>query len=272
MLRLVPTPIGNLGDVTFRSLEALREAECILCEDTRVTKRLLSLLSERYSIDFGPTEFISFHEHNQDAFLQKITPEFFDRNVAYVSDAGMPGISDPGAKLVRYAQEHAIAYEVLPGPSAAVTAFVASGFECVRFAFYGFLPHKGAERERELKKALTEEKCVVLYESPHRLLKLLEELAAMAPDRTVFLAKELTKRYEQFFKDSAANLYEQFRDKPIKGEWVAVIDKSEEEATALTLTIDEILRLPLPKKELAKMLAKVSEKSVKEWYAILTKD
>ncbi len=272
MLRLVPTPIGNLGDVTFRSLEALREAECILCEDTRVTKRLLSLCSERYSIDFGPKEFISFHEHNQDAFLQKITPEFFDRNVVYVSDAGMPGISDPGAKLVRYAQEHAIAYEVLPGPNAAVTAFVASGFECVRFAFYGFLPHKGAERERELKKALTEEKCVVLYESPHRLLKLLQEIATLDPQRRLFLAKELTKMHEQFYKDSAKNLFETLQNGSIKGEWVVVIEGAKNETQTLTLSIDEILRLPLPKKELAKLLAKVSEKSVKEWYAILTKD
>ncbi len=272
MLRLVPTPLGNLEDITLRALEALRSADVILCEDTRVTKQLLSLLSERHHIDFGHKTFIAVHEHNQKAFLHKITPEFFAQEVVYVSDAGMPGISDPGAELVRYAQEHGIAYEVLPGPSAAVTAFVASGFECVRFAFYGFLPHKGAQRQRELKKALAEDKCVVLYESPHRLLKLLEELSDLAPKRTLFLAKELTKRYEEFFKDSAANLYERFRNVTIKGEWVVVIDKNEAQASTLTLSVDDILRLPLPKKELAKMLAQVSDKSVKEWYAILTKD
>ena len=272
MLRLVPTPLGNLEDITLRALEALRSADVILCEDTRVTKQLLFLLSQRHHIDFGHKTFHAVHEHNQKAFLQKISPEFFAQEVVYVSDAGMPGISDPGAMLVRYAQEHDIAYEVLPGPSAAITAFVASGFGCVRFAFYGFLPHKGAERFELLQKLLKEDKCVVLYESPHRLLKLLEELAAMVPERTVFLAKELTKRYEQFFKDSAANLYEQFRHTPIKGEWVVVIDKGEENLSTLTLSIEDILQLPLPKKELAKMLAKVSDKSAKEWYAILTKD
>jgi len=184
----------------------------------------------------------------------------------------MPGISDPGAMLVRYAQAHAIPYEVLPGPSAAITAFVASGFACGRFAFYGFLPHKGAERTKQLQQALLEDKCVILYESPHRLHKLLQELAEYAPDRLIFLAKELTKKHETFLYDRAAVLYERLHDIPIKGEWVVVLDKNDTERAALTLTIDDILKLPLPKKELAKMLAQVSRKSVKEWYAILTKD
>ncbi|BCD60861.1 MULTISPECIES: 16S rRNA (cytidine(1402)-2'-O)-methyltransferase [unclassified Nitratiruptor] len=268
MLTLVPTPIGNIEDITFRALRALKQAHIILCEDTRVTKKLLTLLSDRFGETFQ-AKLLSFHEHNQDAFLQKIDPAFFDQNIVYVSDAGMPGISDPGTSLVRYAQAQGIQYEVLPGSSAFVTAYVASGFEEKEFCFFAFLPHKGKAREEKLRDVLQSSKNAILYESPHRLVKLLEQIASIDPDRELFLAKELTKKYETFFKGSAKELSEKLSCESIKGEWVVVIQGSQQKSSALSLEINDIMALPLPKKEKAKLLSKISDKSIKEWYSIL---
>ena len=272
MLILVPTPIGNLGDITFRALEALKECQVVLCEDTRVAKKLLLLLSDRYSIDFGQKRFIAVHEHNQKAFLDKINPSFFDRVVVYMSDAGMPGISDPGAMLVRYAQEKGIEYEVLPGPSAAITAYAASGFLETQFCFYGFLPSKEQARAQALQEILARPSPTILYEAPHRLLKSLETIVRLDPKRTLFLAKELTKVHQKFYKGQAKELLEQLRDEPIKGEWVVVVAKGQTSKTSVELGIEELMSLPLPKKELAKLLSKADGRPVKEWYELLTKD
>ncbi len=268
MLTLVPTPIGNLGDITFRALEALKDADVILCEDTRVAKRLLRLLEEKFQLSFTSKKFISFYEHNQHNFLVQIDPNFFEQRVVYISDAGMPGISDPGAELIRYAKEHRIAYSVLPGPTAFVTAYVASGFGG-RFLFWGFLPHKGAQRERELQTILESAFDVVLYEAPHRLERLLEEIALKEPQRELFLAKELTKLHERYFFGIASDLLERLRQESVKGEWVVVVKAQEQRQKRLALTKSDIMALSLPKKEKAKLLARVTEKSVKEWYAIL---
>ncbi len=263
MLRLVPTPIGNLEDITFRALKALKEADILLAEDTRVIKRLLHLLSQKYGTEFNPKKILSFHEHNQHRFLENIEPSFFDSSVVYVSDAGMPGISDPGSELVRYAQTHGIPYEVLPGPSAAIAAFVASGYEG-EFTFFAFLPHKGEQRAVKLKEVLSHPYHSILYEAPHRLLKLLKEIRDIDENRELFLAKELTKKYERFYKGGAGELYERLKDENIKGEWVVVITPAKKEAD-----IEAILKLDIPKKEKAKMLAKVTDKSIKEWYKSL---
>ena len=262
MLTLVPTPIGNLADITFRALEALKHADVVLAEDTRVAKRLLQLLHERYDIDFGQKEFLSFHEHNQKDFLNRIDPSFFDRNVVYVSDAGMPGISDPGAMLVRYAWEHGIAYEVLPGANAALTAWVASGYEGV-FSFFGFLPHKKGRKE-ELQKVLSHPYYSILYEAPHRLLKLLEEIASQDPARRLFLAKELTKKHERFYKGEAKELFEQLSREQIRGEWVVIVTPGQAQATSLDL--HHLYELDLPKKEKAKLIAKITGEPVKKIY------
>lgn len=271
MLLLVPTPLGNLGDITIRALEALENADVILCEDTRHAKKLFSLLAQKYGSAIHPKKLLSFHEHNQHAFLRSLSPEFFEQNVVYISDAGMPGVSDPGALLVRYAQEHGVAYSVLPGPSAAITAYAASGFSCTQFAFYGFLPAKGAQRHQQLQKALREEKCVILYEAPHRLIQFLEEVSHLDPQRELFLAKELTKLHERFYKGAAQDLYEELKGEKIQGEWVIVVAKSMCNSETLELTKEELLALPLPKRELAKLLAKITPQSAKEWYSILTK-
>jgi len=256
LLTLTPTPIGNLKDISLRALEALKNAEIIFCEDTRVTKKLLNLLEIPLN-----KEFISMHSHNEDKILKNLDPQILKtKNTVYVSDAGMPGISDPGSKLVKFCQEHNIPYTVIPGANAALTAFVASGFEG-EFTFFGFLPHKGKERENKLKEVINHDKIAILYESPHRIEKLLNELKTFIPERTVFLAKELTKIHETFIKAKAKDIIL----KSSKGEWVVVIDKTQK-SNKLELNYEDILNLPIPKKEKAKLLAKISDKSSKEIY------
>ncbi len=272
MLTLVPTPIGNLGDITFRALEALKECQVVLCEDTRVAKKLLLLLSDRYSLDFGQKRFMAVHEHNQKEFLERIDPSFFDQAVVYMSDAGMPGISDPGAMLVRYAQERGIEYDVLPGPSAAITAYAASGFLETEFCFFGFLPPKEQARLQALQQILGHPSNTIFYEAPHRLLKTLGAIAQLDPERTIFLAKELTKVHQKFYKGEAGELLKQLQKEPVKGEWVVVVEKGRVSKGSVELGIDELMELPLPKKELAKLLSKADGRSIKEWYALLTKD
>ena len=258
--------------MTIRALEALEKADIVLCEDTRNAKKLFSLIKQKFGRIVNPRKILAFHEHNQQTFLRNRTPSFFEQNVVYISDAGMPGVSDPGASLIRFAQEHGIPYTVLPGPSAAITAYVASGFLCKHFAFYGFLPSKGAQRNQQLQKALAEsEKCIIFYEAPHRLIQLLQEIVQIDPHRMLFLAKELTKVHETYYKASAKELLEKLTHEKILGEWVVVVEEKMCKSETLELTKEDILALPLPKKELAKLLAKITPYSPKEWYNILTK-
>ncbi len=265
MLSFVPTPLGNLEDITFRALKTLKESQIIFCEDTRVTKKLLHLLHEKFHIDFGDKRFISLHQHNEDEVLQKLDSSIFEKNCVYVSDAGMPAISDPGAKLVRFAQEHGISYEVLPGPSAGVTAFAASGFLQKEFCFFGFLPHKARAREEQLRRILSHEEASVLYEAPHRLLRLLEEIVRIDSQRELFLAKELSKKYETYYKGKAQDLYNRLKDEEIKGEWVLVIEGNKTSKSS-SLTPQDIASLSLPKKEKAKLIAKLTGENIKDIY------
>ncbi|WP_421715749.1 16S rRNA (cytidine(1402)-2'-O)-methyltransferase [Arcobacter arenosus] len=264
MLTLVPTPIGNLEDISKRSLNVLMEAELIFCEDTRVTKKLLNLLSERENLTFKCSEFKSFHSHNENQILKTLTPETFEKNIVYVSDAGMPCVSDPGASLVQYAIDNNIEYDVLPGANAVLTAFAMSGFTHTEFTFFGFLAHKGKERKEKLTSVMQSSILSILYESPHRLLKTLEEIKNIDEERTIFLAKELTKLHQKTFKDCAKNLFEKFKEENIKGEWVIVIEPTEFEGQ--TLDLDDIKSLDIAPKAKAKLLAKMTGKNVKEIY------
>ena len=261
MLTFVPTPIGNLEDISLRSKKALDGASVIFCEDTRVTKKLLNLLD----IPLNKT-FISMHSHNENEILNKLDPNLLKtKECVYVSDAGMPAISDPGAKLIKFAQKHNIKYTILPGPTAFSVAYVASGFEG-EFCFFGFLPHKGEKREKKLKEVINCNKIAIIYESPHRVEKLIEELKKLIPNREIFLAKELTKIHETYIKSKAKDI----TLTNTKGEWVIVIDKKDEEKT-LKLSYEDILNLPLPIKEKAKLLSKISKQNPKEIYKILSK-
>lgn len=264
MLRLVPTPIGNLEDISQRSLKALLEAELIFCEDTRVTKRLLHLLSEKQNLDFGNKEFKSFHSHNENQVLKSLDKDTFSKNIVYVSDAGMPCVSDPGASLVDFCIKNNIPYDVLPGANAILTAFAMSGFTSTEFTFYGFLDHKGVSRASKLDEILNSNRLGILYESPHRLLKLLEELKNKDENKTIFLAKEISKLHQKTFKDSAINLYNEFLNIDIKGEWVVVIEAKEK--IGFSLELDDILPLDLPPKVKAKLIAKLTGESIKDIY------
>jgi 16S rRNA (cytidine1402-2'-O)-methyltransferase len=269
MLTLVPTPIGNIGDISLRAMEVLSSADILLCEDTRITKKLLKLLQDRYSLSVKKQQFIPLHSHNEHQFVEKLDPSFFEQNVVYVSDAGMPGISDPGQLLVRYCIEHDLEYDVLPGANALLTAFVASGFVETKMLFFGFLPHKGKERNGALQQALHNGFSTVLYESPHRLGKLLDELEAEAPDRQLFFAKELTKKFQRYLHGTASEIKAELAGN-FKGEWVVVIEAGE--ARQSVLSEREIMALDLPKKTAAKLIAKITGENVKACYERLVKE
>ena len=267
MLTLVPTPIGNIADISLRAMDALMQADVLLCEDTRVTKKLLHILKERYAkIPDKPQQFISVHSHSEHRFVQKTDPSFFEQNVVYVSDAGMPGISDPGQMLVRYCLDHGIAYDVLPGANAVLTAFAASGFSETKMLFFGFLPHKGGDRSSALREALYSGYTTVLYESPHRLEKLLREVDAEVPGRRLAAAKELTKLHQRYVHGTAGEVLERLEGN-YKGEWVIVIEAGDRRGTALGER--DVLTLGLPKKAAAKLIAKITGESPKACYGRL---
>ena len=263
MLTLVPTPIGNISDISLRAMETLFSADVLLCEDTRVTKKLLQILTQRYSQERKEQRFIAIHSHNEYEFVKNLDPLFFESNVVYVSDAGMPGISDPGQHLVRYCIDNNLSYDVLPGANAALTAFVASGFVTTQMLFFGFIPHKGSERHAALLGAMYNGFSTVVYESPHRLLKLLEEIATEDAFRKIFLAKEITKRYQRFYNGTAREILKQL-DSHVKGEWVVVIEKAE--ARHSTLSEHDILALDIPKKAASKLISKITGENPKACY------
>ncbi len=264
MLTLVPTPIGNLEDISKRALNALLEAELIFCEDTRVTKKLLQLFAQRENLIFNCTDFKSFHSHNEKKVLATLTKEDFEKNVVYVSDAGMPCVSDPGASLVQYCIENEISYDVLPGANAVLTAFAMSGFEQTEFTFFGFLAHKGKERKDKLTQVMQSPILPILYESPHRLLKTIEEIKNLDENRTVFLAKEITKLHQNSYKDTASNLFEFLKKENIRGEWVIVIEPTIFKGQMLSL--GDIKDLDIAPKIKAKLIAKMSGANVKDIY------
>jgi len=266
LLHFIPTPIGNLEDISLRSLKLLESATTIFCEDTRITKKLISLLKERHLIT--PTheqKFISMHSHNEREVVSKLTPEFFyEEEVLYVSDAGMPAVSDPGCLLVNFAQEHKIPYEVVPGANAALVAYASSGFCESQFLFYGFLPHKGTNRSNALHEAMFNGFVTILYESPHRIMKLIEQICNIDPKRELFLIKEATKLYQKQFKGYAEEILEELKVQNIKGEWVVVINSDKKELGVIS--VDDIVKLDLPKKQAAKLIAKITGKSPKQCY------
>ncbi len=265
MLSLVPTPIGNIGDISLRAIDALSEADTLLCEDTRVTKKLIHILKERYNTVFKENQnFISLHSHNEKEFIDKLEPSFFQENVIYASDAGMPGISDPGQALVKYAQENDIKYDVLPGANAVLTAFVASGFVETQMLFWGFLPHKGKDRQASLLGALNSGFTTIVYESPHRLEKFLNEVNIEESERKIFLAKELTKKYQRYLFGTAKECLDKL-DKNFRGEWVVVI-KASSKHNASAISQNDILELDLPKKVQAKLISKITGENTKECY------
>lgn len=221
ILYICPTPIGNLEDITLRTLRALKEVDLIAAEDTRRTIKLLN----HYEIK---KPLISYHEHNKvekgKILIEKLKEGV---NIALVTDAGMPGISDPGEDMIRLAIENQIEPVVLPGATASITALVLSGLPTKKFVFEGFLPYKKKDRREELERLKTEERTIILYEAPHRLLALLKDMEAILGDRQLAIGRELTKIYEEVFRGSISDALRKFQEEKPRGEFVLVIKGAE---------------------------------------------
>jgi 16S rRNA (cytidine1402-2'-O)-methyltransferase len=230
MLYLVPTPIGNLGDITLRAIEVLKSADLIACEDTRHSLRLLNHLEIRKPL-------LSYHEHNE----ARRTAELIERlragaNIAIITDAGMPGISDPGHRLLRACIAEALPYTILPGPSAVLTALIGSAFPADEFYYGGFLPPKSGGRARELANAAARPETSVYFESPHRIVRTLEAFALANPEREVCVARELSKQFEEYRIGLASILATHYTAHPPKGEIVFLIRAlTKEERTAASV-------------------------------------
>jgi 16S rRNA (cytidine1402-2'-O)-methyltransferase len=265
-LVVCPTPIGNLADVTLRVLQELRGAELIACEDTRRTRLLL----DRHDID-GAGRLVSLHEHNESARASELSARIAaGAHVALVSDAGTPVLSDPGYALVRACIDAGLAVEVLPGPSAAVTALVASGLPLARWRFEGFLPRRRGELRELLSGA---EETVVAYESPRRLAATLELLAEIDPQRPAAVCRELTKVHEEVVRGAAAELAERYRAREARGEVTLVIagaaggSASREQALA---AVRELVAAGARTRPAAAAVARLTGVSANALYAELT--
>lgn len=217
-LYIIPTPIGNLKDITFRAIETLKEVDYILAEDTRTSSKLLN----HYEIK---TKLVSHHQHNEHKTIGKIIDSLNSgETIALISDAGTPAISDPGFLLVRACVENNITIECLPGATAFVPALVNSGFPCDKFVFEGFLPHKKG-RQTRLKLLQEETRTIIFYESPHRLLKtLLQFKEYFGEERKISISRELTKMHEENRRGTAQELIDYYETNTLKGEIVIVVE------------------------------------------------
>ncbi|MFV0337069.1 MAG: 16S rRNA (cytidine(1402)-2'-O)-methyltransferase [Chthoniobacterales bacterium] len=217
MLYIVATPIGNLGDISERAREILSTADLIACEDTRHSGILLSRLGIKRPL-------ISYHEHNEISRTAELSEKLQNGlNLALISDAGTPLLSDPGYRIVTACHDLGIPCTVIPGPCAITAALAGSGLPPQPFYFGGFLPIKSGRRQNELTRALEREATSIYYESPHRLLKSLSVLKDLAPTRTACVARELTKTFEEFRRDTTENLFNHYQTKPPKGEITLLI-------------------------------------------------
>ena len=217
MLYVVATPIGNLGDITLRALEILKDVDLIAAEDTRHS----GILLKHYEI---AKPLISYHEHNEAMRTAQLIERLAGgEKIALITDAGTPGISDPGARLIRECIKRGLDFTVIPGPSSLLTALVGSGFSAERFFFGGFLPIKSGQRERELRAAAAREETSIYFESPYRLTKTLKASIEILQDRQLCVARELTKKFEEFRHGTAAELLAHYEKHPPKGEIVLLI-------------------------------------------------
>ena len=273
-LYLCATPIGNLDDITLRVLNTLREVDLIAAEDTRHSIKLLNHFEIR-------TPMTSYHEFNKVEKARYLVEKLRDgTNIALITDAGTPGISDPGEELVRQCYEAGIELTSLPGPAACVTALTMSGMPTRRFAFEAFLPADRKERQQVLGELADETRTIVLYEAPHRLLRTLEELRETLGDRKLSVCRELTKKYETVLRTTIAQALGFYRDEEPKGEFVLVIAgksaeeiKRENEQAWETMTIEEHLEYYLSqnpdRKEAMRQVAKdrgISKRDVYQYF------
>ena len=217
VIYIIPTPIGNLEDITFRAIRILKESDLILVEDSRVTRKLLN----NYKITTKMMSYHTFNEHKKiDAIINKIDAGL---KISLVSDAGTPSISDPGFLLIRACIKHNITIACLPGPTACITALVKSGLPCEKFHFEGFLPVK-KKRAKLLNIIANHENTTVIYESPHRILKTLDDLNQLCGERNIVVVKELSKVYETAYRGNIQEVINEISNSKLKGEFVIVLD------------------------------------------------
>ena len=219
MLYVVATPIGNLSDITLRALEVLKSVHLIAAEDTRHSGILLKHFQIKKPL-------VSYHEHNEAMrTVQLVERLAAGENVALVTDAGTPGLSDPGARLIRECIRRDLPFTIIPGPSSILTALVGSGFSSQKFFFAGFLPVKSGQRERELRAASARDETTLFFESPYRLTKTLKACIDIMPGRQLCVARELTKKFEEFRRGTASELLAHYEAHPPKGEIVLLISE-----------------------------------------------
>ena len=268
-LYLVATPIGNLGDMSFRAVETLKQVDLIACEDTRHTQKLLN----HYSIS---KKLISYHEHNEASRADELVAKLTEgKSISIVTDAGTPGISDPGYRLVRRAIEAGIKVESIPGSVAFVNAAVISGLPTDSLFFGGFLPSKKRERTRRLREVANVPATIIFYEAPHRLVGSLFDCAEVLGPRSAAVVRELTKRHEDVVRGELTTLVDHFREAGVKGEIVIVIDRSSEESNkptgkiSLAERVAELEKSGVDRREALKTAAKEFGVSRSEAYRLV---
>lgn len=260
-LYLVPTPIGNLKDITLRALEVLKSVDVVAAEDTRQSLKLLNHFDIKKTL-------ISYHQHNEQGKSEEIIERLrTGENIALVTDAGTPGISDPGAIIVKKCIEEGLEFEVLPGATAITTALVYSGLDTSKFIFKGFFPRENKQRKSIISDVENRTETLIFYESPHRLLDTLEFLKDNLGNRKIAVCRELTKLYEEIIRDTLDNTILYFKKNLPRGEFVLVVEgkteeelEKERESQWQNLSIEEhiikFIKEGLPKKEAIKMVAK----------------
>lgn len=263
-LYIVATPIGNLEDITFRAVKVLREADLIACEDTRQTRKLL----DRYGIARPLT---SYHEHNELSRSQELLGELqAGKNIALVTDAGTPLISDPGYRLVAGARKLGIPVSPIPGPGAFLAALSASGLPTDSFAFLGFLPSKKGQRRKELEDWKKLPATLVFYEAPHRIAETLQDIAEVLGAREVVLARELTKVHEEFLRGTPAEILEALNKRqPLKGEITLMVGKGQTAELGeqpLETAVQQLIEAGVPRMEALKTVARRRGLSKREVY------
>lgn len=269
-LFLVPTPIGNLEDMTFRAIRILKEVDVIAAEDTRQTRKLLN----HFDIH---TKLISYHEHNKEQSGANIIEQLKEGlSVALVSDAGMPAISDPGFELVEKCVEEQLKVIPLPGANAALTALIASGLPTEQFFFYGFLPRQKKDKKKQLEEVKFISSPIIFYEAPHRLQETLEIMFEMLGDRKISVCRELTKKHEEFIRGSIKEMIQWTETGMIKGEFVLIVEGSMEqqegdanwwEELSLVEHVEFYIGKSMSSKEAIKQVAKDRSVGKREVYA-----
>ncbi len=271
MLYLVATPIGNLADISFRAVDTLKKCDYILCEDTRHSHILL----DHYGIQ---TSLKSFHRFNEVSAEDAIIVDLKEgKSIALISDAGTPLISDPGHKIVMRCQNDGIAITAIPGPCAVIEALILSGFPAEQFQFIGFLPKKEKELQMTLSQALFYPGTTIAYESPHRIEETLKQIACIAPERKLSLARELTKIHEEILRGTSVELLEHFKKNPLRGELVLLISPSAKNIFLEHFSLQELVEmfqkdLQLTKTEAIKLAAQMRHLSKREVYKHFIQD